>query len=81
MASTNDAWGELAMKQPNGASYEFFEKLLPPSAVIAPIPGVSIPTGQLSIASDTTPVKFTAQGLDYGYALSSVSSGKSVTYQ
>src|ERR1043166_3247492 len=30
MASTNDAWGELAMKQPNGASYEFFEKLLPP---------------------------------------------------
>jgi hypothetical protein len=30
MAATNDAWGELAMKQPNGASYEFFEKLLPP---------------------------------------------------
>jgi hypothetical protein len=54
---------------------------LPPSAVIAPIPGVSIPTGQLSIASDTTPVKFTAPGLDYGYGLSSVSSGKSVTYQ
>src|SRR5205823_4113371 len=23
-------WGELAMRQPNGASYEFFEPLLPP---------------------------------------------------
>ena len=25
-----DLWGEAAMKQPNGASYEFFEGLLPP---------------------------------------------------
>lgn len=25
-----DVWGELAMQQPNGASYEFFEPLLPP---------------------------------------------------
>src|SRR5258706_8479134 len=25
-----DSWGEAAMRQPNGASYEFFEKLLPP---------------------------------------------------
>ncbi len=25
-----DVWGEAAMKQPNGPSYEFFEKLLPP---------------------------------------------------
>ena len=25
-----DLWGEAAMKQPNGPSYEFFEKLLPP---------------------------------------------------
>jgi hypothetical protein len=25
-----DVWGELAMRQPNGASYEFFEPLLPP---------------------------------------------------
>ncbi len=25
-----DLWGEAAMRQPNGASYEFFEKLLPP---------------------------------------------------
>ncbi|MDH7480655.1 MAG: hypothetical protein QHH26_01605 [Armatimonadota bacterium] len=28
--SRRDIWGELAMKQPNGPSYEFFEKLLPP---------------------------------------------------
>ncbi len=25
-----DLWGEAAMREPNGASYEFFEKLLPP---------------------------------------------------
>ena len=25
-----DLWGEAAMRQPNGASYEFFENLLPP---------------------------------------------------
>ncbi|MEY2429026.1 MAG: hypothetical protein QOJ40_1911, partial [Verrucomicrobiota bacterium] len=25
-----DLWGETAMRQPNGPSYEFFEKLLPP---------------------------------------------------
>jgi hypothetical protein len=30
VASRNDLWGELAMQQPNGASYEFFEPLLPP---------------------------------------------------
>jgi hypothetical protein len=29
-ASKIDAWGEAAMKQPNGPSYEFFEPLLPP---------------------------------------------------
>src|SRR6186997_2164124 len=29
-ASPRDLWGELAMRQPNGASYEFFERLLPP---------------------------------------------------
>ena len=28
--STRDLWGEAAMRQPNGPSYEFFEKLLPP---------------------------------------------------
>lgn len=29
-ASDRDAWGEAAIKQPNGPTYEFFEKLLPP---------------------------------------------------
>jgi hypothetical protein len=29
-AAKRDVWGELAMRQPNGASYEFFESLLPP---------------------------------------------------
>jgi hypothetical protein len=28
--SRTDAWGHAAMRQPNGASYEFFENLLPP---------------------------------------------------
>lgn len=28
--SSTDVWGEAAMAQPNGPSYEFFEKLLPP---------------------------------------------------
>jgi hypothetical protein len=30
IAAKTDVWGELAMRQPNGASYEFFEPLLPP---------------------------------------------------
>jgi hypothetical protein len=30
IASSRDAWGEAAMAQPNGPSYEFFEPLLPP---------------------------------------------------
>lgn len=30
LASRSDLWGEAALRQPNGASYEFFEKLLPP---------------------------------------------------
>jgi len=30
VASPRDLWGEAAMREPNGASYEFFEKLLPP---------------------------------------------------
>jgi hypothetical protein len=54
---------------------------LPVSAVIAPIPGISIGTGSLSIASATQPVKFTATGLDYSYATTSVSVGKTVNYQ
>jgi hypothetical protein len=30
ITSKRDAWGEAAMTQPNGPSYEFFESLLPP---------------------------------------------------
>src|SRR5436190_12821884 len=30
MESKVDLWGEAALKQPTGPSYEFFEKLLPP---------------------------------------------------
>ena len=30
LAAGNDVWGELAMEQPDGPSYEFFEPLLPP---------------------------------------------------
>src|SRR5438045_5815004 len=30
MAAKKDLWGLAAMRQPNGASYEFFENLLPP---------------------------------------------------
>src|SRR6266702_2378061 len=30
LASKTDLWGEAAMRQTNGASYEFFEHLLPP---------------------------------------------------
>src|SRR4051794_40491811 len=29
-AAKRDVWGEAAIQQPNGPSYEFFEKLLPP---------------------------------------------------
>src|SRR5262245_65017656 len=30
VAAKNDLWGELAMQQPHGPSYEYFEPLLPP---------------------------------------------------
>ncbi len=30
MASRTDLWGELAMRQPNGPSYDFFAPILPP---------------------------------------------------
>src|SRR5262249_33516444 len=30
IAASRDLWGEMAMARPNGASYEFFEPLLPP---------------------------------------------------
>lgn len=34
LASRTDLWGDLAMKQPNGASYEFFADLIPPLAYV-----------------------------------------------
>src|SRR4051794_3897907 len=30
LAARTDVWGDAAMRQPNGASYEFFKDLLPP---------------------------------------------------
>src|SRR4051812_22206648 len=30
VAAKEDVWGDAAMREPNGASYEFFAKLLPP---------------------------------------------------
>src|SRR6476620_10703442 len=30
IAARTDVWGDVAMQQPNGASYEFFKDLLPP---------------------------------------------------
>ena len=30
LSATTDLWGEQAMRDPNGPSYEYFEKLLPP---------------------------------------------------
>src|SRR5215212_12095089 len=30
LQSKRDVWGELAMREPDGPSYAFFEKLLPP---------------------------------------------------
>src|ERR1035437_6333298 len=30
LAAKQDVWGLAALRQPNGPSYEFFEKLLPP---------------------------------------------------
>jgi uncharacterized protein (TIGR03437 family) len=54
---------------------------LPPSTVITPIPGVSIDAGSLSVGTSSLPVKFTAEGLDYGFAGTSVTSSKTLGYQ
>ncbi|MBI4028426.1 MAG: hypothetical protein HY360_25800 [Verrucomicrobia bacterium] len=35
LAAQRDLWGELALQQPNGPSYEFFEKALPPLRYVA----------------------------------------------
>ncbi|MEO5802690.1 MAG: hypothetical protein ABIR24_04105 [Verrucomicrobiota bacterium] len=34
LSAKKDLWGEAAMRKPNGASYEFFEKLLPPTRYV-----------------------------------------------
>jgi uncharacterized protein (TIGR03437 family) len=53
---------------------------LPPSSVID-LGGVSFPTATLSVGSFALPVKFSATGLDYAFAESSVLISKSVTFQ
>jgi hypothetical protein len=50
---------------------------LPPSGTDSD--GISL--GYLSLGASTTPVKFTAPGLDLGYALSLGLSGKNVNYR
>ena len=54
---------------------------LPPSSVISPVPGVSIDVGSLSLGASSLPVTFTAEGLDYGFAGSSVTTAKTLAYQ
>jgi uncharacterized protein (TIGR03437 family) len=54
---------------------------LPASSVISPVAGVSIDVGSLSLGTSSAPVQFTATGLDYGFAGSSISAGKTLGYQ
>jgi hypothetical protein len=54
---------------------------LPPSSVISPVAGVSIDAGSLSLGTSSLPVTFTAEGLDYGFAGSSVTTAKTLAYQ
>lgn len=53
---------------------------LPPSTTIS-AGGFSISTGSLDLANASNPVKFTAPGLDYGFATASSGSGATVAYQ
>jgi uncharacterized protein (TIGR03437 family) len=53
---------------------------LPPSSTIS-TGGISIPTGSLAVGGYSQVVKFTAPGLDVGYADTSVTSTATVTYQ
>jgi len=53
---------------------------LPPSTVIS-AGGFTISTSSLSVGNTSNPVKFTATGLDYGYAATTVSNSASVTYK
>jgi len=54
---------------------------LPASSVISPVAGVSIDLGSLSVGTSSLPVTFTATGLNYGYAGSSLTSSKTLAYQ
>jgi len=54
---------------------------LPVSSVISPVAGISIDVGSLSVGTSSLPVTFTATGLDYGFAGSSVTSSITVAYQ
>jgi uncharacterized protein (TIGR03437 family) len=54
---------------------------LPVSTAISIAPGFSIDTGSLSVGTSSLPVTFTAEGLDYGFAGTSVTSSKTVAYQ
>jgi uncharacterized protein (TIGR03437 family) len=54
---------------------------LPVSTSITLAPGVSIETRSLAVGTSSLPVTFTAEGLDYGFAGTSVSSSKTLGYQ
>lgn len=54
---------------------------LPASTAITIAPGISIDAGSLSVGTSSRPVTFTAPGLDYGFAGSSVTSSKTLAYQ
>jgi uncharacterized protein (TIGR03437 family) len=53
---------------------------LPPSAVIS-AGGFSIPTGSVILINSSNPVAFNANGLDYGFATSSISIQQSTTFK
>lgn len=54
---------------------------LPPSSAIPIVPGVSIDAGSLSVGTSSLPVTFTAEGIDYGFAGSSLTSAKTLGYK
>jgi uncharacterized protein (TIGR03437 family) len=54
---------------------------LPPSSVISPVAGVSLSLGSLSVGASSQPVSFSATGINYGFAGTSVTSSKVLAYQ
>jgi hypothetical protein len=54
---------------------------LPSSTAISIAPGISIDAGSLSLGTSSLPVQFSASGIDFGYAGSSVTSSITVAYQ